>query len=203
MNKSYRQLIILSKNPEAGMVKTRLAKSIGDEKALEIYEILRQHTALVAEKVDANRVVFYSRFIPSSDLFFNDNFSSRLQDGNDLGERMLHAIKSGFESGFHHVVLIGTDCYELNPTILEDAFSLLERADAVIGPAKDGGFYLIGMKRVIPELFLDRQWSTPDVLRDTLAILKQLDTTCELLVELSDIDTFDDLKKSPLWTSKP
>jgi uncharacterized protein len=203
MNKSDRQLIILSKNPEAGMVKTRLATSIGDEKALEIYEILRQHTARVAEKVHAKRVVFYSRFIPSSDLFFNDNFSARLQNGNDLGERMLHAIKSGFESGFHHVVLIGTDCYELNPVILEDAFSILERADAVIGPAKDGGFYLIGMKRVIPELFVDRQWSTPDVLQDTLAILKQLDTTCELLVELSDIDTFDDLKKSPLWTSKP
>ncbi len=203
MNKSDRQLIILSKNPEAGMVKTRLAKSIGNEKALEIYEILRQHTALVAEKVDAKRMVFFSRFIPSSDLFLNDNFSASLQDGIDLGERMLHAIKSGLESGFHHVVLIGTDCYELNPAILGDAFSLLERADTVIGPAKDGGFYLIGMKRVIPELFVDRKWSTPDVLQDTLAILKQLDTTYELLLELSDIDTFDDLKKSPLWTSKP
>ena len=203
MNTSDRQLIILSKNPEAGMVKTRLAKSIGEENALEIYEILRQHTARVAEKVDAKRVVFFSRFIPSSDLFLNDNFSARLQDGNDLGERMLQAIKSGFESGFHHVVLIGTDCYELIPAILDDAFSRLERADAVIGPAKDGGFYLIGMKRVIPELFVDRQWSTHDVLLDTLAILKQLDTTYELLVELSDIDTFDDLKKSPLWTSKP
>ena len=203
MNKSDRQLIILSKNPEAGMVKTRLAKSIGNEKALEIYEILRQHTALVAEKVDAKRMVFFSRFIPSSDLFLNDNFSARLQDGNDLGERMLHAIKSGFESGFHQVVLIGTDCYELIPAILDDAFSRLERADAVIGPATDGGFYLIGMKRVIPELFLHRQWSTSEVLKDTIAILQQLDTTYKLLVELSDIDTFDDFKKSTLWTSKP
>ena len=171
------------------MVKTRLAHTIGDKKALEIYETLRQHTARVADKVHAERQVFFSRFIPSSDLFLTGNFSTRLQDGADLGERMLHAIKSGFESGFHYVVLIGTDCYELNTAILDDAFSVLERADAVIGPAKDGGFYLIGMKRAIPELFLDRQWSTPDVLRDTLAIFKKLDTTYELLVELSDIDT--------------
>ena len=203
MNRGSRLLIILSKNPEAGMVKTRLAKTIGDEKALEIYEILRQHTARTAEKVHAERLVFYSRFIPSFDLFLPGNFSARLQDGDDLGERMLHAIKCGFESGFHHVILIGTDCYELSPAILEDAFSVLERADAVIGPAIDGGFYLIGMNRVMPELFLERKWSTSDVLRETIAILHQLDTSYELLVELSDIDTFDDLKKSPLWTSKP
>ncbi|MEI6653120.1 MAG: TIGR04282 family arsenosugar biosynthesis glycosyltransferase [Chlorobiaceae bacterium] len=203
MNKSNRLLIILSKNPEAGMVKTRLAHTIGDKKALEIYETLRQHTARVADKVHAERQVFFSRFIPSFDLFLTSNFSVRLQEGDDLGERMLHAIKSGFESGFHHVMLIGTDCYELNPAILEEAFSVLERADAVIGPATDGGFYLIGMNRVMPELFLDRKWSTPDVLGKTIAILKQLDTPYELLVELPDIDTFDDLKKSPLWTCKP
>jgi len=203
MNKSNRLLIIFSKNPEAGVVKTRLAKSIGNQKALEIYEILRQHTARVSEKVYAERTVFYSRFIPSSDLFLSSNFSTRLQYGDDLGERMLNAIKSGFESSFHHVILIGTDCYELSPAILDDAFSALERADAVIGPATDGGFYLIGMKRAIPELFLDRQWSTSYVLQDTLAILKQLDASYELLVKLSDIDTFDDLKKSTLWTCKP
>jgi uncharacterized protein len=203
MNKSNRLLIILSKNPEAGMVKTRLAHTIGDKKALEIYETLRQHTARVADKVHAERQVFFSRFIPSSDLFLTGNFSTRLQDGADLGERMLHAIKSGFESGFHHIILIGTDCYDLSPAILDDAFSVLERADAVIGPATDGGFYLIGMNRVMPELFLDRKWSTSDVLGETIAIVKQLDTSYELLVELSDIDTFDDLKKSPLWTNKP
>ncbi len=203
MNKSDRLLIILSKNPEAGMVKTRLANTIGDEKALEIYELLRHHTALVSGKVHAERMVFYSRFIPTSDLFLTENFSVWLQEGNDLGERMLHAFKNGFESGFHHVVLIGTDCYELSSAVLEDAFSALEQSDAVIGPATDGGFYLIGMKRVIPELFLHRQWSTSEVLKDTIAILQQLDTTYKLLVELSDIDTFDDFKKSTLWTSKP
>jgi uncharacterized protein len=202
MNRERRLLLILTKNPEAGHVKTRLAHTIGDDNALEIYEILRHHTAFVAEQVEADRMVFYSRFIPVSDLFITDNFTARMQEGDDLGERMLHAIKCGFGCGYHHVVLIGTDCYELKPTILEDAFSALDGSETVLGPATDGGFYLIGMNRAIPELFLDRQWSTPDVLQKSIAILQQLDTAYELLSELSDIDTFDDLKKSTLWTNK-
>jgi len=202
MNSERRLLVILTKNPEAGHVKTRLAQTIGDDKAIEIYEILRHHTACVAEQIDADRMVFYSRFIPDSDLFITDHFSVRKQEGDDLGERMLHAIKSGFGCGYRHVVLIGTDCYELKPAILEKAFSALDGSEAVIGPATDGGFYLIGMNKAIPELFLDRQWSTPEVLQKSIAILQQLDTTCEILPELSDIDTFDDLKKSTLWTSQ-
>ena len=194
-----RLLIIFTKNPEAGQVKTRLAHSVGEEKALEIYETLRYHTATVTEGVNAERMVYYSRFIPPSDLFFTDKFTPKLQQGDDLGARMFHAIDSGFESGFHHIVLIGTDCYELSREILNQAFSALERFDAVVGPATDGGFYLIGLNRVFPELFLDRQWSTPDVLRETTTILQQLAIPCKLLSELSDIDTFDDLKKSKLW----
>lgn len=203
MNSEHRLLVIFTKNPEAGHVKTRLAHTIGDNKALEIYEILRLHTARVATLVEADRMVFYSRFIPSVDLFIADNFSVGMQNGNDLGERMLHAIRNGFENGYHHVILIGTDCYELNSQILEKAFSALDGSDTVIGPATDGGFYLIGMNKVIPELFLDRQWSTPEVLQESIAILQKLGTTYEQLPELSDIDTFDDLKKSTLWTSLP
>ena len=202
MNTKQRLLIILTKNPEAGLVKTRLAKTIGNEKALEIYETLCCHTARIADTVHAERVVFYSSFIPASDIFLTNNFSTGLQKGNDLGERMLHAIKSKFETGFHHIVLIGTDCYELNSTIIENAFEELERSEAVIGPATDGGFYLIGMNKAIPELFLNRQWSTSDVLRESIAILNQLQITYQLLPELSDIDTFEDLKKSALWTGQ-
>jgi uncharacterized protein len=199
-----RLLIIFTKNPEAGQVKTRLARSVGEEKALEIYETLRGHTAIVTEDVDAERIVYYSRFIPPSDLFLiTDKFTPKLQQGDDLGERMFNAISSGFESGFHHIVLIGTDCYELSREILNQSFRALERFDAVVGPATDGGFYLIGLNRVFPELFLDRQWSTPDVLRETTTILQRLGIPCELLSELSDIDTFDDLKKSKLWPHQP
>ncbi|MCX6179663.1 MAG: TIGR04282 family arsenosugar biosynthesis glycosyltransferase [Chlorobiales bacterium] len=195
-------LIIFTKNPELGLVKTRLASSIGNEKALAVYEKLRNHTANIAINVDAKRTVYYSNFIPSTDIFLTDNFNVQLQLGEDLGERMLHAIKTGFEADFRHIVLIGTDCYELGAAILDSAFTALEHSDAVIGPACDGGFYLIGLNMLIPELFLDRQWSTCDVLRDTIAILQRLTIQYELLPELSDIDTFDDLKKSGLWTLK-
>lgn len=198
-----RLLIIFSKNPEAGQVKTRLARDVGEKKALEIYEILREHTALVTAKVSAERMVFYSSFIPSSDLFRTTTFNFRLQEGADLGERMFYAIRSGFEAGFHHIVLIGTDCYELSSEILDEAFSALERSDAVVGPATDGGFYLIGLNRLIPELFLNRVWSTSAVLRESIRILQCHETPYELLSELSDIDTFDDLKKSKLWIQQP
>jgi uncharacterized protein len=194
-----RLLIIFTKNPEAGRVKTRLAHDVGEEKALEVYEILRRHTALVTAKVKAERMVFYSRFIPSSDLFCTKQFTLHLQEGVDLGERMLHAISTGFETGFRHIVLIGTDCYELSSNILDDAFSALERSDAVVGPAIDGGFYLIGLNMLITELFLNRQWSTPEVLKETIEVLQRRTIPYELLSELSDIDTFDDLKKSTLW----
>ncbi len=194
-----RLLIIFTKNPVKGEVKTRLARSIGGERALEVYETLREHTAKVAEGVDAERMVYYSRFIPSSDLFLSQKFLAKLQKGDDLGERMFHAIETGFESGFRHIVLIGTDCHELSGEILNEAFSALEQCDAVIGPATDGGFYLIGLNRVFPELFLDRQWSTPDVFSQTTTILQRLRIEYERLAELSDIDTFDDLKRSKLW----
>ena len=193
-------LIIFTKNPEPGLVKTRLASAIGDEKALEIYEKLRQHTALISANAAVKRTAFYSHFLPSRDIFVTENFSVQLQVGNDLGERMLHAIKSGFDAGYRRVVLIGTDCYELSTAILNSAFEALKRADAVVGPASDGGFYLIGLTKPIQELFLGREWSTKEVLGGTIEVLERLAVAYELLPELSDIDTFDDLKKSGLWT---
>ena len=193
-------LIIFSKNPEPGLVKTRLASSIGDEKALEVYEKLRHHTAFIAEKAAVNRTACYSHFLPAEDIFTTDHFNAQLQVGEDLGERMLNAIKRGFDEGFRHIVLIGTDCYELSTAILDSAFSALEHADAVVGPARDGGFYLIGLNKPIPELFLKREWSTKEVLSVTIKVLQRLSLSYELLPELSDIDTFDDLKKSGLWT---
>lgn len=199
----HRLLIIFTKNPEKGEVKTRLARSIGEERALEVYETLRGHTARVTEGVEAERMIYYSRFIPLSDLFLTDSFTPRLQMGADLGERMFHAIDAGFKDGFRHIVLIGTDCYELSCEILSDAFVALERFDAVIGPATDGGFYLIGLNQVLPELFLDRQWSTPEVFSQTTTILRRSAIAYKLLAELSDIDTFDDLKRSKLWPDQP
>ncbi len=201
--KNDRLLIIFTRNPVAGEVKTRLASSIGAESALEVYKALRAHTAAVCRELDAKKRACYCGFIPTNDIFLTNGFSATLQVGEELGERMLNALRAGFDDGYTKIVLIGTDCLEITPLILEQAFIALEGADAVIGPARDGGFYLIGMKRVIEELFLGRAWSTPEVLAETTLTLRSLQADHELLEELSDIDTLEDLKASALWPLKP
>lgn len=191
-----RLLIVFSKNPVAGQVKTRLACSIGNEKALEIYEALREHTARTVPAVRAKLAVYYSGFIPGSDIFLSPGTEARLQHGGDLGERMHNAISEGLSCGFRFVVLIGTDCPDISAGILEKAFLCLENLDAVLGPAKDGGFYLVGLKRSIPELFHQRVWSTGTVLAETIRRLEAAGASFSLLPELQDIDTLEDLQQS-------
>ncbi len=199
MNRGERLLIIFSKNPLAGFVKTRLAASIGAEEALRVYEELRAITERAAAGADCSRAVFYSDYIPEEDLFLDGGTGAHLQQGADLGERMHRAIVEGFRLGFRQVVLIGTDCPELSAFLIDRAFEALESHDAVIGPARDGGFYLVGLTRPVPELFLQRQWSHGEVLRDTLAILGGQQAETAILPALSDIDTIEDLIGSSLW----
>ena len=198
---SDRLLIIFSKNPVAGRVKTRLASSIGDPEALRVYETLRGLTEKATSAADAEKAIFYSDFIPETDLFLTGNVTAHLQDGGDLGKRMHRAFLKGFELGFHRVVLIGTDCPELSTFLIDRAFQCLTEDDMVMGPARDGGFYLVGLTRPFPELFLDRTWSTPEVLNDSLRIAREHHSGCTLLPALSDIDTIDDLLNSGLWDS--
>ncbi|AOS83319.1 hypothetical protein BIU88_03665 [Chlorobaculum limnaeum] len=193
-------LIVFSKNPVAGRVKTRLASAIGDAEALRIYEQLREITREAVAGVDAAKAIAYSEFIPDADLLLTGDAEAWLQDGGDLGERMHRAFVKGFSLGFSRVALIGTDCPEISPFILDLAFQKLDECDLVLGPARDGGFYLSALKRPFPELFLNRTWSTSSVLNDSQRIAREHSRTCELLPALSDIDTFDDLKSSGLWT---
>ncbi len=199
MSQKGRLLVIFSKNPIAGLVKTRLAASIGSDQALRVYEQLREITERATAPASCTRAIFYSDAIPEEDLFMHGSTKAYLQDGADLGERMHRAILKGFELGFRQVVLIGTDCPGLTTFLINEAFELLEANDAVIGPARDGGFYLIGLNAPMPDLFLDRRWSTPEVLRDSLRILREKGAAWALLPALSDIDTIDDLKESDLW----
>lgn len=198
-----RLLVIFSKNPVAGKVKTRLAASIGPEQALEIYERLRSLTEKATATIDAKRAVFYSEFIPESDLFRTAGTEAWLQQGDDLGERMHQAFLKGFSLGFSRIALIGTDCPDLSPVIIDTAFRRLDSCGVVLGPAHDGGFYLVGLQLPFPELFLGREWSTPLVLKESLEIIRQHRTSCELLPTLSDIDTIDDLRTSSLWNTTP
>ena len=191
MNKPL--LIIFTKNPVAGRVKTRLAASTSPDFALEIYQRLRKHTMLVVKQVDTDVAVWYSDHIPDNDIFSSCRAHLYLQKDGNLGEKMLEAFTEGFREGFERIVLIGTDCPELNAKIITSALNALNSHEVVIGPAKDGGYYLIGMHTLLPELFTDITWSTASVLCETEEKLKQQGTNYTLLPVLSDVDTLEDL----------
>jgi uncharacterized protein len=191
--KSESLLIIFYRNPELGKVKTRLAATMGQERALAIFRRLSQHTRQVTENLLCDTMVFYSDFIDQMDLWQNYRFLKRLQQGEDLGKRMRNAFISAFTSGYHSVCLIGTDCYELTDDVIQMAFEGLKSVDAVIGPARDGGYYLIGMNRPFKDVFESKRWSTDEVFRETVADIQSLGLTYLCLPILSDIDTEDDL----------
>lgn len=195
---SQRALLIFTRNPEYGKCKTRLAASIGDQAALEIYRFLLHHTAAIARKLEgADRFVYFSEHLGDGTHWDPDFFQYRLQSGEDLGERMLHAFREAFSLGYSEVVLIGSDLYDLSAEDLTTAFRELGRNEVVLGPASDGGYYLIGMKHPIPALFREKQWGNDSVLRDTLADLKGVRTF--LLVVRNDIDRYEDIEGNPVF----
>jgi hypothetical protein len=185
-------LIVFTRNPKLGQCKTRLANTLGDQSALDIYKYLLQHTANVSKHVNAARYVFYSVNINQDDIWNTTHFIKRLQKGKDLGERMHNAFEELFMSGYKKVIIIGSDLLDLNSEIIEHAIKTLDNNDVVLGPAEDGGYYLLGLKRLYPELFQNKAWGTETVREDTLADLKN--KTVSLLKPLNDIDTFDDMK---------
>ncbi len=191
-----RTVKIFVKNPERGAVKTRLAASVGQDRALLIYKKLLGYTRNLMLDVKAQKEVWYSRFVDDKDEWNGDHFAKKLQSGGDLGERMKHAFKESFiESPKQSVVLIGSDCAELTSEILEQAFKKLRENDLVIGPAEDGGYYLIGMSKYIPGIFDGIDWSTENVITQTLDKAKQENADFSLLVELNDVDTVEDWER--------
>lgn len=189
-------IIIFVRNPQLGKVKTRLAAGIGDEKTLQVYQHLLQHTCNITKQVSAATFVFYADYINENDLW--NGFEKRLQSGDDLGERMSIAFDYLFAEGFTNVCIIGSDCYELTSDIILDAFEQLKLNDLVIGPVLDGGYYLLGMNEMIPEVFINKAWSTDTVFSDTLKDAAMLNLTLHQLPILSDIDNADDLHNSAL-----
>jgi len=190
MNKNA--LIIFTRNPELGKCKTRLAKTIGDEAALEVYKFLLQHTANISKQIETNRYVFYSVKIHDNDIWDTDSFNKKLQKGENLGERMENAFTELFNLGYEKAVIIGSDLYDLETRYIEEAYQKLDSHDAVMGPALDGGYYLFGMKTLLPNVFKDKNWGTETVFNDTTKNLK--DYNIHLTKALNDIDTFEDIK---------
>ncbi len=182
-------LIIFIKNPALGKVKTRLAKTVGNENALEIYlelsRITRDSTSILK---NIQPYVFYSDFIDKNDDWSNEIFKKRVQSGEDLGDRMSNAFHEILEQ-HQHVCIIGSDCPTLSVDILNQSFDLLQNHDFVVGPSTDGGYYLLGISSEKYEfLFKNMEWSTENVLSETLQRIAENEKTVALLPALTDVD---------------
>ncbi|ALI97682.1 TIGR04282 family arsenosugar biosynthesis glycosyltransferase [Rufibacter tibetensis] len=196
MNK--RLLLVFVRAPKLGKVKTRLASTIGNERALQVYEQLLQITHNAIVPVEAVKWVCYADEVSEVDLWSQGNFEKRLQSTkNELGHRMHETFAQGLVEGFSPIIIIGSDCPGISSQLIEEAFLKLETSDVVIGPAQDGGYYLLGINFLVPELFANIPWSTDKVLTSTLAAAQQLNLAVSLLPQLADVDEEADLVHWP------
>jgi rSAM/selenodomain-associated transferase 1/rSAM/selenodomain-associated transferase 2 len=201
--KKKNAIIIFAKYPKHGNVKTRLAKTLGENVATKFYISCASHVFEESLKLKKTIVpfLFYPDQEQSDELknWAGGKFIYKIQNGVDLGQRMSNAFAEVFKNNFEKVLIIGTDIPDLSSGLINQALSELDKNDIVIGPSTDGGYYLLGMKKFHPDLFNNLQWSSEEVLNNTLNIVNQQDLKFSLLPELMDIDTEEDLK---IWYSK-
>ncbi len=186
-------LMLFVRNPVLGKVKTRLAKTIGDEAALQVYKDLMLHTMKQTENLSCDKFLFYDTTIIENDIWSDKLYHKVVQSGEGLGDKMKFAFQQLFDLEYQNIIIIGSDLFDLKEEIIEEAFLKLQNNDVVIGPAEDGGYYLLGLKKVIPSIFTNKDWGTATVLRNTLDDLKEYKVS--FLETLNDIDTFEDLQK--------
>ncbi len=184
-------VIVFVKNPEFGNAKTRIANDVGRTKADQVYHSLLNITAELVISSDLDVRVYYSDFVNNKDVWNHRDTKKSIQSVGDLGKKMNSALKIELER-YDRVLLIGSDCPYLTSEILEKAIGALEERDVVIGPAIDGGYYLIGMKETNACLFDDINWSSEFVLKQTIQKLDDNNLSYFLLPELSDIDYWED-----------
>jgi hypothetical protein len=189
-------IIIFIRKPELGKVKTRLAAGIGDENALKVYNDLLLHTCNITKGLPLDKYVFYNDCETEEDLWSKNGFERKVQKGNTLGEKMEEAFKVLFNEGYEKLIIIGSDCFELDESLIRKAFGQLDQHDVVIGPAKDGGYYLLGMSKTYPFLFRNKKWSTDSVCNDTMQDIQEHNLSCFQLPVLTDVDTKEDYNKT-------
>jgi rSAM/selenodomain-associated transferase 1 len=189
-------LLIFTRNPELGKCKTRLAATVGEDAALSIYLFLLKKTATVTSGLpDVDKLVFFSERLGDGSIWDPLVFNGHVQRGEELGSRMRAAFEHAFEAGYSKVLLIGSDLFDLYTDDLQTAFAQLDSHDAVLGPAIDGGYYLIGLNRLLPKIFEDKAWGDDTVLEKTLANLEGLQVY--LLPERNDVDQYEDIAGRP------
>jgi uncharacterized protein len=188
-------LIIFARHPELGRVKTRLAADIGAEAALAVYRQLLTHTRAVVAPLDAHKTVWLAETAHAPEQAADwPGYEQLAQPPGDLGQKMHAAFVHDLARGATKVLIIGTDCPGLTTAHLTEAFAALDTHDVVLGPAADGGYYLLGMKQLQPELFRNKPWSTATVRTETEADAVRLHLRLHRLPELTDIDTGADLR---------
>ena len=187
-------LIIFVKNPIPGTVKTRIARTVGSEKATEVYRHLVHYTQQLTRYCPWEKTVYYADFVNHADGW--SGYGKALQVGQDLGQRMANAFQDRFAAGAEKVIIIGSDCLALTEEHLFTAFQALDQADVVIGPATDGGYYLLGMKMFHPSLFENMPWSQPNLRLMTEQAIQQQGLTGKQLAELTDIDEWSDYEQA-------
>jgi rSAM/selenodomain-associated transferase 1 len=194
-NKSI--VLIFIKAPFKGLVKSRLAAAVGEDTALELYKnfILDIIDSLSTSGYPF-RICFYPPDAEEAITKWLVGHPAVPQDGNDLGERMELAFKKIFSEGFTSAILIGSDIPDLTPSVFHEALESLNENDAVIGPAADGGYYLIGFNRrsFLPRIFRGIPWGTDTVFRETMDILHESSLRVYLVPRWKDVDTLKDLK---------
>lgn len=190
-------VLVFLKAPEKGRVKTRLSLILDESFVLELYKGFVHDTLAILESFQD----IFIYFLPAEkedDLrsWLGSGYQYVCQTGRDLGEKMSNAFRDGFEKGYDRLLLIGTDIPEISESVLHRAFTLLETKDAVIGPASDGGYYLIGFRKesFSEKIFHDMNWSKGDVFQETLRVMGEMHLQYERVAELNDVDTPEDLE---------
>ena len=209
---SRQRLIVFTRYPEPGKAKTRLIPVLGAEGAANLHRQMTEYTISQVRQLQTDRDVAIEVYFTASDMpparlrdraAFQNWLGSDLiyhpQGEGDLGTRMGQAFKTAFSSGIDSAIIIGTDCPSLNADLIAEAFQKLDQNDLVLGPATDGGYYLIGLRRLIPELFVGINWGTSEVYQKTVQIANNLKLSVANLTFLSDIDRPEDLGKLGNW----
>lgn len=192
------KLIVFTRYPEAGKTKTRLIPVLGKEGAAKLHQQLTEGTISQAKQLKNTRQLFVEVYFTGGsqelmEAWLGNDIFYQNQVTGDLGIKMAAAFEMSFNSGVEKVVLIGTDCPGLNADLMAKAFNELDGQDLVLGPALDGGYYLIGLRRFIPEIFMGINWGTAEVLGQSVAIARNLNLAIAYLSPLADIDRPEDL----------
>ncbi len=195
--------IVFTRYPKAGKVKTRLIPALGEEGAAALHKKMAEHT--ISQVRALQRLVpgdlevwFVGGDLALMQAWLGEDLTYQLQPDGDLGDRMRLAFQSIFDRGYKKAAIVGTDCPDLTTEILAQSFDALEDNPIALGPAIDGGYYLIGLQYLIPELFTGIPWSTANVLQETIEIAENLDLIPILLPSLTDIDLPQDLERLPI-----